>query len=124
MWTKNDLMQIQSDVSVIYSALMKEAIAERNDSFVIDLDFVISVPSDITGNMMLYSAASEIFKLCVAEYKNATRNICVEWEDANVTVRALIALMDELQKAVYDEYEITVAEKATIFAILVLRKNK
>ncbi len=123
MWTKNDLIRIQSDVSVIYSALMKEAIAERNDSFVIDLDFVISVPSDITGNMMLYSAASEIFNMCVAEYKNATHNICVEWEDVNITVRSLIALMDELQKAVYDEHEITVAEKATVFAILILRKN-
>lgn len=124
MWTKNDLMQIQSNVSVIYSSLMKGVITERDDSFVIDLDSVISVPADITGNMMLYSAASEIFKMCVAEYKNATRNICVEWEDASITVRSLLALMDELQKAVYDEHEITVAEKATVFALLVLRKNK
>ena len=123
MWTKNDLIRIQSDVSVIYSALMKEVIAERNDSFVIDLDSVMSVPTDITGNMMLYSAASEIFKICVAEYKNATHNICVGWEDANITVRSVMALMDELQKAVYDEHEITVAEKATVFAILILRKN-
>lgn len=124
MWTKNDLTQIQSDVSVIYSSLMKEVITERSDSFVIDLDSVISVPEDITGNMMLYSAASEIFKMCTAEYKNAAHNICVGWKDANVTVRSMIALMDELQKAVYDEHEVTVAEKATVFAILVLRKNK
>ena len=124
MWTKNDLLQIQSDVSVIYSSLMNGAITERNDSFVIDLDSVISVPSDIAGNMLLYSAASEIFKMCAAEYKNATHNICVGLEDTNVTVRSLIALMDELQKAVYDDDAIDVAEKATVFAILVLRKNK
>ncbi len=124
MWTKNDLTQIQSDVSVIYSSLMNGAITERNDSFVIDLDSVISVPSDIAGNMLLYSAASEIFEMCAAEYKNATHNICVGLEDTNVTVRSLIALMDELQKAVYDDDAIDVAEKATVFAILVLRKNK
>lgn len=124
MWTKNDLLQIQSDVSVIYSSLMNGAITECNDSFVIDLDSVISVPSDIAGNMLLYSAASEIFKMCAAEYKNATHNICVGLEDTNVTVRSLIALMDELQKAVYDDDAIDVAEKATVFAILVLRKNK
>ena len=124
MWTKNDLLQIQSDVAVIYSSLMNGAITECNDSFVIDLDSVISVPSDIAGNMLLYSAASEIFKMCAAEYKNATHNICVGLEDTNVTVRSLIALMDELQKAVYDDDAIDVAEKATVFAILVLRKNK
>lgn len=124
MWTKNDLMQIQSDVSVIYSSLMKEVITVRSDSFVIDLDSVISVPEDITENMMLYSAASEIFKMCTAEYKNAAHNICVRWKDANMTVTSLISLMDELQKAVYDDDAIEVAEKATIFAIFVLRKNK
>lgn len=124
MWTKNDLMQIQSDVSVIYSSLMKEVITVRSDSFIIDLDSVISVPEDITENMMLYSAASEIFKMCTAEYKNAAHNICVGWKDANMTVTSLIALMDELQKAVYDDDANIVAEKATIFAIFVLRKNK
>lgn len=124
MWTKNDLMQIQSNVSVIYSSLMKGVITERDDSFVIDLDSVISVPADITGNMMLYSAASEIFKMCVAEYKNAAHNICVGWEDVNISVRTVIALMDDLQKAVYDDDAIDVAEKATVFAILILRKNK
>lgn len=123
MWTKNDLTQIQSDVSVVYSAVMKEAITERSDSFVIDLDSVISVPADITGNMLLYSAASEIFQMCAAEYKNATHNICVGWEDVNVSIRTMIALMDELQKAVYDDDAIEVAEKATVFAILILRKN-
>lgn len=42
MWTKNDLAQIQSDVSVIYASLMKEAITERDGSFIIDLESAVS----------------------------------------------------------------------------------
>lgn len=123
MWTKSDLVQIQSDTSVIYSSLMKEAIIERDGSFVIDLETNISAPSDIAGNMMLYSAASEIFKMCSSEYRNTVHNTCVKWIGVPVPVRHMIAIMDDMQKAVYNEANMDVAEKATVFAILVLQKD-
>ena len=123
MWTKNDLTQIQSDVSVIYSTLMKEAITERDGSFIINLETNISVPADIAENIMLYSAASEIFQMCTAEYRITVRDTVNGWIDAPVAVRHIIAIMNDLQKAVYDEANIDVAEKATMFALIVMRKN-
>lgn len=123
MWTKNDLVQIQSDVSVIYSSLMKEAIIERDGSFVIDLETNVSVPADISKNMMLYSAASEIFQMCSSEYRNTVRNTCVEWIGTPVPVRHMIAIMNDMQNAVYNEDSMDVAEKATMFALIVMRKD-
>lgn len=122
MWTKNDLAQIQSDVSVIYASIMKEAITERNGSFIIDLESVVSVPADISENMMLYSAASEIFQMCTAEYRNTVRDTVNGWVNAP-TIRHMIAIMNDLQKAVYAEANIDVAEKATMFTLIIMQRN-
>lgn len=123
MWTSHDLNKIHADVSIIYSSIMKGAITEHDDSYIIDLESAISIPTDIADNMQLYAAASEILEMCVAEYKNATHNICVEWAHGIVRIRAIIGLMDAFEKAVQEQHEVTVAEKATVFAMLILRKN-
>lgn len=123
MWTKNDLLQIQSDAAVIYASLMTGAIIERDDSLVIDLENSVSAPADIPGNIMLYSAASEIFQMCSSEYKNTVHNTCVKWIGNPVPVRQVIAIMNDLQKAVCDGTYMYVAEKATILALIVMRKD-